>query len=388
MKTRTPRQTRKSDKAESDGTDHSGIFVRNAVEASVRIGLIALLVVLCYEIIRPLLPPVLWGVILAISFYPAFVPLSEWLRGRKILAAGLLTLLALFFIIVPIGVMSVLIVDNLQLLATRFEGGALHLPPPSDTVLSIPLVGKPLHELWSLATQNVTAVLGEYKSELQSMAGFFLKVGAKVGLGLVIAFAAIIVAGILLTQAVPARRAIVAAAERFVGEDGEKFVVLAGNTVRNVAMGVVGVGLIQGFLVGIGLFAAGIPLPGIIVLAVIVLSILQLAPALVVIPVIVYAFLFKDIVTASLFTAWMAPCMLVDNILKPIIMARGTTIPMLVIFVGVMGGSLAHGLNGLFIGPVILALGYSIIHAWIYGVPSAEGTEPAPALQNGDRNSG
>ncbi len=354
-------------------------FLRNVVEASVRVGLIALLVILCYEIVRPLIGPVIWGAILAISFLPGFLHISKWLNGREVLAAILITLFALVFIIVPIGLISVLIVDNFQALATNFNDGTLKIPLPPEFILKIPLIGKPIDDFWTLASQNLEALINQFEPQIKSLAGLLFKSGAKIGLGLLMFIVAIIIAGVMLTQAAPARRATISAANRFIGEQGEGFVQLAGNTVRNVAIGVVGVALIQGILAGVGLFAAGIPIAGLIIFSIILLTIIQIGPSLVIIPTIIYAFLYLDTMTAILFTVWIVPVMLIDNVLKPILMARGIDVPMLVIFVGVIGGTLAYGLTGLFVGPVVLALGYNIISAWIYGVPATAGSGALPA---------
>jgi predicted PurR-regulated permease PerM len=146
---------------------------------------------------------------------------------------------------------------------------------------------------------------------------------------------------------------------------GEGFVDLAGGTVRSVARGVVGISLIQAILFGIGAIFAGIPLVGLWTFIVLVLAIIQLGPGLVILPVIIYAWTTMDTFGAAILTVYMVPVMLLDNVLKPIIMGRGLPVPMLVIFIGVIGGTLAHGLIGLFVGPIVLALGYELGRAWI-----------------------
>jgi len=349
-------------------------FLRNAVEASIRIGLIALLVILCYEVVRPLMIPIVWGIILAIALYPAFRLVTKWLNGREFLASGLITLLVLIVLIVPIGLIAVPLVENIQLLATELRAGSLKIPPPPETFLNLPLIGKKLDHFWTLASQNFDAFLVQFQPQLTSLAGVLLKSGTSIGFGLLIFVIAIFISGILLTQADNVHRAILSAAHRFIGVRGKGFVELAGNTIRNVAMGVVGVALIQGILASVGLVVAGIPFAGMITFAVILLTILQIGPAIILIPAMIYAFMALNSFTAIIFTIWTIPVMLLDNILKPILMARGIDVPMIVIFIGVIGGTLSFGLTGLFIGPVILALGYNIGSAWIYGL--SETSEP------------
>lgn len=346
-------------------------FARNAVEAAIRIGVIALLVVLCYEIVRPFFVPVVWGVILSIAFYPSFSWLAKCFGGRKSIAALLITLLALIVLIGPIGFLVVLMIENLQLLATEIQGGTLKIPPPPDFLVSVPIVGDNLERIWTLASSNLGEALEGYEGQLKTMANWLLRSLAGVGISFFMFLVAIMISGILLTQAANARRISISAATRFSGAKGESFVDLSESTVRNVASGVVGVALLQGILAGLGLVIAGVPFAGLIAFLVILFTTLQIGPAVILIPAMIYAFATFDTLTAVLFAAWTTPVMLLDNILKPILMARGIDVPIPVIFVGVIGGTLAYGLVGLFIGPVILALGYNVFSAWMFGPPSA-----------------
>jgi predicted PurR-regulated permease PerM len=154
-------------------------------------------------------------------------------------------------------------------------------------------------------------------------------------------------------------------AARAAPRQGEEFVGLAGETVRNVARGVVGISLFQTILFGIGAIVAGIPLAGLWTFIALFLAIIQIGPNLVIIPVIIFAWSTMDTVSAAILTVYMIPVMAIDNILKPIVMGRGLAVPMLVIFIGVIGGTIAHGLIGVFVGPIVLALAYQLGKAWI-----------------------
>ena len=154
---------------------------------------------------------------------------------------------------------------------------------------------------------------------------------------------------------------------------GAGFVELAHGTVRSVARGVVGISLIQSILFGIGAMVADIPLAGLWTFVAFILAIVQVGPGLVIIPVIIFAWSSMDTFSAAILTAYMVPVMLLDNVLKPIVMGRGLPVPMLVIFIGVIGGTIAHGLVGLFVGPIILAFGYELGRAWVaMGFPSSK----------------
>jgi predicted PurR-regulated permease PerM len=150
-----------------------------------------------------------------------------------------------------------------------------------------------------------------------------------------------------------------------VPEHSEHFLELAGATIRAVSQGVIGVAIIQSLLAGIGFKLAGIPGAGLLAFAVMILTIVQIGAAIVLLPVIIWIWIDKDFTTALLLTLFLVMVGILDNILKPLVMGRGLTTPTLVIFIGVIGGTLAHGIVGLFIGPIILSLAWELTVAWI-----------------------
>jgi predicted PurR-regulated permease PerM len=150
-----------------------------------------------------------------------------------------------------------------------------------------------------------------------------------------------------------------------VAQRSEDFVGLAGVTIRTVSQGVIGVAVLQSLLAGIGLKLAGVPHAGVLAFAVLILAILQIGSVIVILPVIIWIWLTKDFVVALLLTIYLLIVGLADNILKPLLMGRGLSTPMLVIFIGVVGGMLAHGIVGLFVGPIILAVAWELMVAWI-----------------------
>jgi len=159
-----------------------------------------------------------------------------------------------------------------------------------------------------------------------------------------------------------------------VPEQSEHFLELAGATIRTVSRGVIGVAIIQSLLAGIGFKLAGIPSAGLFAFAVMILSIIQVGAAFVLVPVIIWIWMDKDFTTALLLTVFLGLVGVIDNILKPLVMKRGLTTPALVIFVGVIGGTLAHGIVGLFIGPIILSLAWELTVAWIRGDRASTGS--------------
>jgi predicted PurR-regulated permease PerM len=176
---------------------------------------------------------------------------------------------------------------------------------------------------------------------------------------------AIFISGAFLANSEATGRVTRAIAKRLVGERGPEFAAVAEQTVRSVASGILGVALIQALLAGLGFLIAGVPAAGLLTLVCLIFGVIQLGVVIVLIPVVIYLFSTADMVTAVGFLIWAILVAPVDNILKPILLGRGVDVPMLVIFVGAIGGFLSAGIIGLFIGAVVLALGYKLFVAWL-----------------------
>ena len=239
------------------------------------------------------------------------------------------------------------------------------MPPPPPYVAEWPLVGGRLSAFWQIASVELNQALASIEPQLKETARKLLGVVGNIGVGVLQFTVAIIIAGFTYNRAAGIQESLKNIAARAAPGMGEDFVDLAGGTVRSVARGVVGISLIQAILFGIGALVAGIPLAGLWTFVALILSIIQVGPGLVIIPVIIFAWSSMDTVSAAILTAYMVPVTLLDNVLKPIVMARGLPVPTLVIFIGVIGGTMAHGLIGVFVGPIVLALGYELGRAWI-----------------------
>ena len=348
-------------------SDGDAGFAGKAVDAAIKIGLVALLAVWCLEIVRPFMLPVIWGTIIAIASYPGFVRLEQALGGHSRLAAILWTIFGLILVLGPIGMLAGVLVDNLQDLAADLLAGRLQVPAPPDVVATWPLVGAPAHRFWSLASTNLGAALAQVETQVRALSAWLLTAVATAGLGMLQFVIAVIIAGVLLPQAEAGARAAHAVATRLAGERGPSLVTLAEATIRSVARGVLGTAMIQALLAGAGLVAAGVPGAGLLAFICLILCTVQIGPGVVLIPSMIYLFTHADTMTAILFTAWSIPVMLVDNVLKPFLMRRGVELPTVIILIGVIGGLLAYGLIGIFLGPVVVALGYELFRAWVSG---------------------
>ena len=313
-------------------------FVSNAVEAFIRIGLLAVLILWCFQIFRPFLVPVVWGVIIAVASYPGYRRLRDVFGGRRRLAATVFTLLALVVLIVPTVLLAGTLVDTAQSLAADVTGGTLDVPPPPDSVAGWPVVGPRLAEIWSLASENLQEAVREFAPQIRAFGSWLLSTAAVTGLGILQFVVAIVIAGVLLAYSKGGHDAARLLATRLVGPDGSAYADLAEATTRNVARGILGVALIQSILAGLGFLAVGLPAAGLLALICLLLSVIQIGVGPVVIPAVIYVFATADMVTAIPFLIWSVFVIVIDNVLKPILLGRGAKVPMVVIFVGAIGG--------------------------------------------------
>ena len=350
---------------DQDQDTSSGRAASGWADLAIRFALVALIVYWSFLLLRPFIAILIWAAILSVAMYPIFVWLKRVLGGRSTLASFLLTALALVILLGPVSTLGAALVNNLSGIATEISAGTIKVPPPPPYVAEWPFIGSRLSTFWQAASVELAQTLASIVPQLKEMAGKVLGVVGNIGLGVLQFIVAIIISGFVYSRAESLQNSLKSFSARAAPEVGEGLVDLAGGTVRSVARGVIGISMIQAILFGIGAIIADIPLVGLWTFIVLILAIVQVGPGLVIIPVIIYAWTTLDTVGAAILTAYMVPVMLLDNVLKPIIMGRGLPVPMLVIFIGVIGGTLAHGLIGLFVGPIVLALGYELGRAWI-----------------------
>jgi predicted PurR-regulated permease PerM len=346
-------------------------FVRNAIEAAIKIGVVLIIVLWCFQIVRPFIGIVVWGIIIAVAIFPMARKIAGLMGGRRKSAAALVTLLMLLVLAAPAVELTAIVVDNVNSLSGKMDEGVLQIPLPPEGVASWPLIGEPVAEFWALAATNLTDALKIIEPQLKAVGAWLLGTLAGMGLGLLQFIAAIIIAGVFMAQAEASGRFARALGRRLAGDRGEELTALAESTVRGVARGVIGVAFIQSALAGIGLVVADIPGAGIWALLCLLLAIIQLGVAPVMIGAIIYMFATANTMPAVIFTVYAIVVSGIDNVLKPLLMGRGLDVPMPVILVGTIGGMLLSGVVGLFIGAVILALGYKLFTAWVFETPES-----------------
>ena len=353
------------DTTQSGEQSTTEIRLHDYIEPALRIGALFLVIYWVTLIVAPFIPAIMWAIIIAVACYPLFVWLAAALGGREKTAATLITVFALILIILPATWLGQASVEWGTAQAQKINEGTLTIPTPPDRVAEWPLIGERVYEYWSLASTNLEAAVSQAESQLRSVGEWLLKTVAGVGMGILQFALSIIIAGVLLANAATGSQFVGRIFGRLIPGSGDSFVVLAEQTIRSVAAGVIGVALIQGALIGAGLLLMGVPGAPILITAVVLLGIVQLPATLVTIPVLIWVWGSQETLPALLFTIYIIPAGLADNVLKPLLLGRGVEAPMLVIFIGAIGGFILSGIIGLFVGAVVLVLAYTLFEAWL-----------------------
>ena len=341
-------------------------FLANSMASFLQIAAVVLLVYVCFQIVRPFIAIVVWGVIISVSLYPLYLSTAERFGGRNKLAAVLLTLLGIGIIVLPSWLLAESTIGALKHIADSAESGSLTIPPPNDNVADWPVIGENVHAIWTQAATNLEATLNQYEDQIKAMGQKAASL-AVASVTTVFQFVfSLIIAGALFMYASEGYKASRAFSRSLVGADrGDSLTDMTISTVRSVFKGVLGVAAIQALASGVGMLLAGVPGAGLWAGAVLVLAIVQLPPLLVLGPIAFWYFSVADTVPAVIFLVFALVVSGSDTFLKPMLLGRGLSTPMLVILIGAIGGAIAMGIVGLFIGAVVLALGYEVLTSWM-----------------------
>ncbi|WP_454766791.1 AI-2E family transporter [Cupriavidus campinensis] len=352
---------------------------RGLLDVLIRAGLIAVLAMFCFRIFYPFFDLVLWSLILAVTIYPMQVRLRGRMGNRDGRAATVIVLISLAVIIVPAYLLGVALLESAEQAINAVRGGDMRIPQPPDFVASWPLIGQRLHDLWMQAATDLTSLIQKYLPQLSGMSMALLGKLAGLGVAMLIFVFALIIAGVIMAYGEEGHRSSVQIASRVFGVDrGPRIADLCTATIRAVAQGVVGIAFIQMMLIGVGFIVKGVPGAGVLALVVLLLGIMQLPATLVTVPVIAYVFYTEGASVATVaFGVYVFVAGLADNVLKPLMLGRGVDVPMPVVLIGALGGMVTGGVIGLFIGPVMLAVGYRLFWLWVEEPPLT--SEPADA---------
>jgi len=346
-------------------------YIQRAREVTIHIGLLTLLSTACLLIVLPFVPLVLWGIIIAIAVYPAFSKFRRLLGGRGTLAAVLGTLLFLAALIVPVALLAKTTIDGVQTLAAHVKEGTISIPPPPPSVATWPLIGPSLSKMWTMASTNLSGLLQNFGPQIKDLVTGLLSATAGIGIAVLQFILSLVLAGVLLANTTACVTVSSTLANRLFGDQGPEYEQLGASTIRSVTNGILGVAVIQSVLAGLGFLVGGLPGAGLWTLIFLFAAVLQVGPV-VLIPSVIYMFAIATTTKAVIFLVWCAFVGLIDNFLKPILLGRGVSVPTAVVFLGAIGGFLVMGIIGLFVGAIVLSVGYKLLLAWLEGPVIAE----------------
>jgi predicted PurR-regulated permease PerM len=267
--------------------------------------------------------------------------------------------------LIPVILLSGSLIESATGLGAKITEGTLQIPAPSANVHSWPVIGEKVYTAWSAASVNLESFVEKNTEQLSSIGLKLLSLAGGVGLGILQFIISLLIASAFLFNADSITLALKRFANRLLGKDAQHLLTLSTSTIRSVAVGVLGIAIIQGVMAGLGMMLAGVPAAGLIALIVLVFAIAQLPPILVLAPVIFYVFSVSSTAVAVIFMIWCFIINFTDLVLKPLLLGRGVDAPMLVILLGAIGGMLLLGIPGLFIGAIVLALGYTLFQEWV-----------------------
>lgn len=334
------------------------------VHTIIRLAVLFFLLGWCLTILRPFVLILMWAGVIAIAIYPLYSIFIKLFRKRA-LASVVLTLLMLSVLIIPSWLVTQSLFEEVRHLRELNKTGQLVIPPPGENTANWPAITKPIVDFWRLASENLQSALTQYADQLKAAGVWLLAAVAGIGTGVLQFIVSIIIAGILLAYSTPVGNAATKIFIKLAGSNGEHFVGTTVITVRSVVKGILGVAVIQAAMAGLGFFIAGVPYAGVWTVACLFFAIIQVGAGPVAIPVMIYMFSATDTLTAVLLAIWLVITLISDNILKPLLLGRGAPAPMLVVFLGAIGGFITSGFLGLFLGAVILTIGYKLLMLWL-----------------------
>ena len=338
------------------------------LEVLIRAALIAVLAVLCYIVFAPFLALMAWAIILAVTLYPLHRSLARRVGGKQGLAATLVVLGGLLLIVMPTALLMNSFGSSIHDLVQAVQHNTLDIPAPREGVKDWPIAGHKIYGIWSQAHTDLPGLVGSLQPKIGELARKGLSTVASIGLDMLQFLASFIVAGVLMAYGEAGSRGSRAIFERIIDrERGEPFARLCTATIRAVAQGVIGIAFVQAILVGLALLLAGVPWAGVLAVITLVLSIAQVPALIVILPAIVYIWSSANYSNgaAIAYTIVLLLSGMADNVLKPLMLARGVDAPMPVILFGALGGMATGGILGMFEGATLLALGYQIFMSWV-----------------------
>ena len=328
--------------------------------------LIVILISASFWILSPFLLSIIWAAMIVVATWPMMLKLQKRLRSRAIAVAIMSGAMVLIFVVPLALAVQTLVANSDTIMVWLRNLATAPIPPAPEWFARIPLVGAKLAEGWaSLAAAGKEGLIARLAPHAAATAKWLAEGLGGFGIFSVQFLLTVIVAVVLYINGEAARAGLIGFGRRLAGERGESVVILAGQAIRAVALGVVVTALAQTVLAGLGLAVAGIPFAGLLTGVILLLCIAQLGPVLVLVPAVIWLFWNDQTGWGTALLVWTIGVGAMDNVLRPLLIRKGADLPLLLIFAGVIGGLLSFGIVGLFVGPVVLAVTYTLLREWM-----------------------
>ncbi|HTY76900.1 MAG TPA: AI-2E family transporter YdiK [Candidatus Bathyarchaeia archaeon] len=332
-----------------------------------------------FWVLKAFLPSAIWAVMIVVATWPEMRAVERLCRNRRGPAVAVMTALMLAIILVPIGVAVTALVDRAdEIIAWSTTLTHFTMPAMPAWVGNLPLVGGRIATWWqSVAAMSPEDVASRITPHLTQIGAWLLgQAGTALALFVQLLLTMVFCA-VLYAKGEEAAEWSLAFARRLAGEQGDKAVRLSGQAIRAIALGIVVTALVQSLMGGVGLFVAGVPHAVILTAVMFLLAVAQIGAIPVMVGAVIWLFWQDQTLWGAVMVVWSIITGTVDNFIRPILIKKGADLPLLLVFTGVVGGLLAFGIIGLFVGPVVLAVSYTLLLAWVDAGGDA-GAEPAP----------
>ncbi|ENE1047262.1 AI-2E family transporter YdiK [Salmonella enterica subsp. enterica serovar Montevideo] len=356
---------------------------RDIAQVLLSVLFLAIMIVACLWIVQPFILGFAWAGTIVIATWPVLLKLQKILWGRRSLAVLVMTLLLVLLFVIPVALLVNSIVDGSGPLIHAVTGGDMTLPDLA-WLNNIPLVGAKLYAGWhSLLDMGGSAIMAKVRPYIGTTTTWFVGQAAHIGRFMMHCALMLLFSALLYWRGEQVAMGIRHFTCRLAAKRGDAAVLLAAQAIRAVALGVVVTALVQAVLGGIGLAISGVPYATLLTVVMILSCLVQLGPLPVLIPAIIWLYWTGDTTWGTVLLVWSAVVGTLDNVIRPVLIRMGADLPLLLILSGVIGGLIAFGMIGLFIGPVLLAVTWRLFSAWVHEVP-APTNEPEEILEELD----
>ncbi|HEY1432143.1 MAG TPA: AI-2E family transporter YdiK [Stellaceae bacterium] len=337
------------------------------------------LIAACFWILRPFLPAIIWATTLVVATWPIMLRVQRRLWNRRGLAVTVMTLAILVIFVLPFWLAITTITDNFDRITEGATSlAAFKLPPPPGWLSAVPFFGERAASFWeSLAASGVDPLVARAAPYAGGVASWFVAALGGLGIVLVQFLLTVAIAAIMFVKGEHAAIAARRFGRRLAGERGEQSVRLAGQAIRSVALGVVVTALAQSLLGGIGIALAGVPFAAVLTAVMFMLCLAQLGPLPLLVPAIIWLYWSGETGLGTFLLVWSVLLSTLDSVVRPLLIRKGAHLPLILLLAGVIGGLIAFGLVGIFLGPVVLAVGYTLLQSWMAEAKMPEDETPA-----------